>query len=122
MKLVLPLPPNRANAREHWRVTHNKRAAYYAAAQARVWQQTNAVSRGQFQPDAMVRVTATLYVWGRMDDDNAVARLKWALDLLRLMHIIRDDKRPWCRLSGIPEQRIDRTNQRLELVLEKVAA
>ena len=28
MKLTLPLPPNRANAREHYWTTHQKKKAY----------------------------------------------------------------------------------------------
>ena len=69
-----------------------------------------------------VLVTAKLYVWSQMDDDNAVARLKWVLDALKLSGLVRDDKRPWCSLTGIPAQEIDRSKQRVEIWLEKVAA
>lgn len=122
MKLILPLPENRANRRgsTHWARVKGDRDTYKQAACVAVWQQTTATQRGELGV-GHVAVTATLYVWQYMDDDNAVARLKWPLDVLKRTGVLHDDKRPWCRLSGIPEQKIDRTNQRLELVLEKVA-
>lgn len=117
LKIVLPLPPNRANAREHWRVTLRKKSAYYTAATLHILNQTKPSQRHSGLP---MKVSATLYVWAMMDDDNSVARLKWSLDALKLAGMIRDDKRPWCALSGIPVQVIDRKNQRVELTLERV--
>jgi hypothetical protein len=66
------------------------------------------------------RVTATLYVHNRMDDDNAVARLKWPLDALVAAGLLVDDKRPYCELTGIPKQTIARREPRVELLLEAV--
>jgi hypothetical protein len=51
-----------------------------------------------------------------MDDDNALARIKWAADWLQTRGYIVDDKRPHCRFT-IPEQVIDRKNQRLVLTI-----
>lgn len=122
MKLVLPLPENRANRKgsTHWARVKGDRDAYVQAAKVAVWQQAKAGARAALA-DGHVAVTATLYVWARMDDDNAVARLKWPLDVLKKTGVIHDDKRPWCRLTGIPEQVIDRKHQRVELVIEAAA-
>lgn len=121
IRVVLPLPPNRANDRSHWRKVHRTRSGYLAAAWTRAIAQTKATERG-FRMAPPMKVTATLYVWAKMDDDNAVARLKWPLDALKHAGLLRDDKRPWCTLTGIPEQTIDRANPRIELTLERVAA
>jgi len=59
-----------------------------------------------------------LYPRQLMDDDNAVARLKWCLDLLVERGIIVNDKRPHLTLTGIPDQRLGSKPTRIELTLE----
>lgn len=122
LRLTLPLPPNMANWRgsKNWRAVAGAKAAYKQAAYVRVLQQTRAVDRAATVADRFI-VRATLYVWGEMDEDNAVARLKPALDALQAARVLFNDKKPWCRLHGIPEQFVDRKNQRLELTIERAA-
>ena len=62
-------------------------------------------------------LTATLYVWGRMDPDNAVARLKWPIDCLVGHGLLRDDNGRWLDFTEIPKQVIDRKNPRVEIEL-----
>jgi hypothetical protein len=115
MKLTLPLPPNRANARGHWRKIQREKEAYDNRAHLELFRQFGAFPFVNVVDP--VNVTATLYVWSVMDDDNCVARLKWPLDCLKRYGLIVDDKHPHCTLTGIPEQVIDRKNQRVEIEL-----
>lgn len=112
----MPLPLNLANSRMHWAAKDLAR---------RQWQERAVVMerglRGRHRPMERATVSAVLFVGGNtMDDDNAVSRLKWCLDLLKLRGLIVDDKRPHLTLEGIPEQR-NATPRRVELTLTEVA-
>ena len=120
MRLTLQLPANRANAREHWATTHRRRKAYYEQAYLDLYHQLGPPRQKKNHIDPAI-VTATLYVWSLMDDDGATARLKWPLDALVNFGVLVDDKRPHCRLAGIPEQVIDRKRPRVELTVEVAA-
>lgn len=120
LRITLPLPPNRANARGHWRVIQRERKAYEAAAGTRLCEQVPA-GRRYALCDVPVRVTAAFYVWARMDQDNLVSRLKWPLDVLVKWGVLRSDAAEWFALSGIPSQAIDRKHQRVELLIEAQA-
>lgn len=111
LTLELPLPPNMANGRAHWRAKHRERRGYLAACDLAAFRLV--ASR---EPLDNVVLSSTLYLWATMDDDNALARIKWAADWLKTRGVIVDDKRPHCRFT-IPEQVIDRSNQRLALTL-----
>jgi hypothetical protein len=117
--ITLPMPSNRANRKgsSHWRGVYRDRGLYIGAAQTHALAQTR-VQQRMATASTCYRITATLYVWAMMDDDNAVARLKWPLDALRGIGILFSDKRPYCALAGIPAQVIDRKHQRIELILE----
>jgi hypothetical protein len=113
--LTLPLPLNLANSRMHWAAKDRAR---------KQWQERAVVMerglRGRHRVMQRAAVAAVLFVGGnRMDDDNAVARLKWPLDLLKIRGLIVDDKRPHLTLLGIPEQR-QGTPRRIELTLTEV--
>lgn len=114
--LTLPMPPNLANARLHWRRKLEKQHAW----QLRALVQERGL-RGRHRPMQQVRVRAMIYSRQRMDDDNAVARLKWPLDLLKQRGLIVDDARPHLQLAGIPEWR-QAHPERIVLVLEELDA
>ena len=125
VKLTLPLPPNRANAREHWRVTNRKKKQYYVEAEAALRMQCRWVmdmARGRPRVRAEVpcsepmRLEATLYGWGKMDRDNLVARLKWPIDCLVRYGLLIDDSEEWLDLQ-MPKQAGDRKNMRVEIEL-----
>lgn len=118
LKVVLPLPPNRANDRSHWRKVHREKKAYYELATFQLLLQSDYGRRVRAEGGDYFNVTATLYVKAKMDDDNAVARLKWPLDTLVNNGLLFSDKRPWCTLTGIPEQQIDRKHPRVEIVID----
>ena len=112
MKLTLPLPPNRANAREHWRVTHRKKVEYYEKAELALMTQ---YLGAQPSPRRM-RLYATFYLWNKMDQGNLVARLKWIEDSLVDSGLLVDDNEKWLDLQ-MPTQVTDRKNQRVEIEL-----
>lgn len=121
LALTLPMPPNLANARMHWRTKHKLLDQWRNRA---IVLEKKLRGRGQY-PKAMqrVRVSATFYVGSSrylMDDDNATARLKWCLDLLKQCGVIVDDKRPHLTLTGIPDQQ-PAGPRRVELVVEDVS-
>jgi len=116
--VTLPMPPNLANARMHWR---KKTQAHAAWKQRAIVGEPQLRGRRPRRPYERVVVTAVLYPRQLMDDDNAVARLKWCLDLLKDRGLIVDDKRPHLVLGGIPEQRVGGKPTRIELTIESAA-
>jgi hypothetical protein len=114
LTLTLPMPPNIANGRMHWRVKHQKRRDYIDACDMRV--KAKLAPHPPWKPLLRVTLNATLYCWSLNDDDNALARIKWAADWLKTRGYLVADKRPHCRFT-IPEQVIDRANQRLVLTI-----
>jgi hypothetical protein len=111
VRIVLPLPPNLANRRGHWRGWKRKQDNYGILC-------TAAHNQRPAEPLAPVTLDATLYLWNRNDEDNLTARLKWAIDWLVERKIILDDHPSALRLGTITQQ-IDRKNQRLEIVLRE---
>ena len=114
MRFVLPLPPNIANARWHWAQRNRHRTSYLTLC-------TVADHRRPPEPIAPAVVTATLYVHNMMDDDNAVARLKWAIDWLKVREIIEDDH-PACMTLAEVRQVVDRKRPRVEIRVEAMDA
>jgi len=112
----MPMPENLANARLHWAVKDKARKAY--------WRHCDLLVQGQIlpPPPAVPLPKATLSVrmtlGNAMDDDNALARCKWAIDFLVKRKYIVDDSRKHLRLAGLPEQIVSRKNAPcLELTL-----
>ena len=103
----------------HWSAKHRARVAYRNQCAARLY--ARLIPAAPAAPLSGVRLDSTLYLWSTMDDDNATARLKFAADFLKWAGYIVDDKRPHCRFT-IPEQVIDRANQRLVLTLTPAPA
>jgi hypothetical protein len=119
IELVLPLPPNLANARMHWRVKLKAKKAYTAA--LNMLSLARKIPRAPAEPLSGVTLAGHLYLWSFMDDDNALARIKWAADWLKGAGYIVDDKRPHCRFT-IPEQTVDRKSQRLVLSITPLSS
>jgi len=106
LTFVLPLPPNLANSRWHWRVKQNKKKQYTAALDllrvARLLPPVPSV------PWQRATVTAALVLGAAQDDDNAIARCKWALDWIVRAGYLSDDRRKVLRWGGFPEQLVTR--------------
>ena len=113
MKLTLPLPPNRANARWHWRREKELRDSYFMRCLVMHG------LRWRDAPLAYARISATLYVWNISDMDNLMARMKWPVDwLVHRGYITNDD--PAHLEWTLPMQQIDRKNPRVEIELEAI--
>lgn len=118
-RLVVPLPPNMANdGRVHWRRKYNAQQEYFDTLDLLL--AARRIPAPPREVPGRVRLTAHLFVWSEMDDDNALARLKHALDWLRTRGYVADDRRRNIEWTGLPQQTIDRRDQRLELIIEPV--
>ena len=109
--LILPLPPNRANARWHWRTEVKLKAAYYLRCRA--------AAPPPREPYERCRIHATFYLHNLMDHDNLAARMKWPQDYLVGKFIVDDDP-AHLEWAGFPEQVIDRKDKRLVIELEPI--
>lgn len=61
-----------------------------------------------FEPIARATIRARLVLGNAMDDDNAVARCKWPLDLLVELGWLKDDRRKVLKWEAFPEQVVSR--------------
>tara|TARA_R110000824_G_C15038842_1_gene660179 strand:- start:222 stop:578 length:357 start_codon:yes stop_codon:yes gene_type:complete len=113
MKFTLPLPPNRGNARWHWRTEKRKKDSWFVHADL-------LYKPSKKPPMAKAKISAKLYTYNKMDVDNLFARLKWPLDWLTRRGYIVDDDPDVLDWQGIPKQAVDRKNQRLEIQLEEI--
>ena len=125
LEFTIPLPPNRANDRSHWRKVHRDKLNYWAHLDA--IQLLNRADLGFYIPKppaaplTRAKIRATLFVWSLMDEGNSLARLKWPEDWLVTRGYIRNDTRIVLKWEGIPDQVVDRKHQRVELTLTEAA-
>ncbi len=105
--MLFPLPPNRANARGHWRKGFRALKAFYAECDTRVM--VKLLPRPPKEPWTHATIRAELTMRNPMDDDNALSRCKWLMDFLVTRGYIQDDARKCLRWEGIPTQRISRS-------------
>ena len=110
MRITLPLPPNRANSRWHWRTEKRKRDAYFLRCLV-------GVTKRPIRPFERARLKATFHMHQLMDIDNLMARMKWPVDWLVRTGFIMDDSHKVLEWE-LPRQRVDRKFQRLEIDLE----
>lgn len=113
VRLTLPMPPNVANGRMHWRTKHRTKLAYWDACDMRVVLRVN--PKAPAAPLDPAHIDARFFVHQTMDADNLMARAKIALDWLVSRGYIHDDAPQHLKWAGIPEQEVDRKNQRLEV-------
>lgn len=106
LTFVLPLPPNLANSRWHWRVKQNKKKQYYAALD--LLRVAKLLPPVPSEPWTVAEVRAAMVLGAAMDDDNAMARCKWALDWIVRAGYLVDDRRKALRWAGFPEQDVTR--------------
>ena len=116
MKLIFPMPPNLANSRMHWRTKHNAKKSLWAYMDVRQIFDIG-FPKPPREPMAKATISSVMYLGGAMDDDNAMNRHKWLLDWLKSRGYIMDDRKKCLTWAGLPEQVIDRKNQRIEITL-----
>lgn len=115
MKIVAPLPPNIANGRMHWRVKLNRKHAYHETLD--MLAAARQIPAPPPEPPRQATISAKLYLYSHMDDDNAMGRVKWFLDWLVTNGYLAGDSRKHLRWAGIPHQVIDRAAPRVEVTL-----
>lgn len=113
----LPMPDNIANGRMHWRVKLNAKKAYFATCDA--WQSLGETIAPPKKPLQRPTIASVMRLGARMDQDNAMARHKWALDWLQTRgYIVNDRHLTWLTLpTQIVGRRDDYT---LELTLTEI--
>jgi hypothetical protein len=103
----------------HWRVKHRARQQYAAAIYA--LQMAGQLPKIPWPAYPKATVRASLVLGAAMDDDNAVARCKWPLDILVELGYLADDRRKCLRWESFPEQTVSRKLEpSLTLVLTPV--
>lgn len=118
MKITLPLPPNMANSRMHWRVKQKAKKAYWESCGLRSVIEAPIYALAA-DPYPKAKVKATIYCGGRMDHDNAIARLKWPIDWLVEAKILIGDNPSQLEWDWPIKQVIKRDNNyRVEFELE----
>lgn len=120
MNLSFPLPPNRANARGQWRKHHFARIRYWETLDR--WQLIGRIPPPPPEAFYKVMATVTLRLFNRMDQGNALNRMKWIEDWLRTRGYIVDDTEKHFEYTGLPKQVIARGNQGVDLTLEAIPA
>ncbi len=122
MRIVLPLPPNMANSRMHWRVKNRERQNYLVLCD--LWSTRVVDGRVFFAGPPLkcgvrVVISATIHHTHTMDQDNSMARLKWPVDWLVTNRYMVDDDPAHLVWIGLPTQvKCKRDERRVEFVLE----
>jgi hypothetical protein len=116
---AMPLPPTITNAsgksRMFWSVEGAKKDYWRSCDE---WRGEGRIPPKPPLPYRRAWLRVTLYLGGAMDDDNATARAKWALDWLVKHRYLLSDRRTCLRWVGIPDQVVSRSHEyRLVLTL-----
>lgn len=119
LTVVLPLPPNIANGRMHWRAKYVARGKYMDACDA---SQAAEGFRHRWNPGHTTpnhehaTLKFGLYVGAQMDHDNALSRVKWPVDWLVAAGYLVDDSPKHCTMS-IPHQVITRKKPEQKVII-----
>jgi hypothetical protein len=111
----LPLPPANVNARGGWKGSHFRRKRYWQQCDNTVTLKKNPLPPYP-RPWLRAQAVIELRTFNPMDQDNAEARLKDALDWLQSRGYVVNDR----HLTYSLTQRVDRKNRGLTLTLEEV--
>ena len=117
MRFILPLPPNRANARWHWRTEKAKQKEYFFQCRLKHPFPPNMLDTHQFE---RATISVSFYLHNLNDVDNLMARCKWPVDWLVHQGWLVDDGPKVLEWVGLPTQEIDRKDQRVEITLTEI--
>jgi hypothetical protein len=120
LTFAMPLPPtitNSASGRSrNPHALESEKKRYWRACDE--WRGEGRIPPKPPLPYRRAWLRVTLYVGGAMDDDNATARAKWALDWLVKHRYLLSDRRTCLRWTGMPDQVVSRSHEyRLVLTL-----
>lgn len=120
--IVVPLPPNMLNggfSRAHWMeksALKNQYAGFLEALRS-----ARMMPEPPSSPPAKVLLEVHLFVRSEMDDEGAMARCKWPIDLFcRAGYMTDDDRAHMTR--GMPQQTVTQKEpQRIEFQITEIA-
>ena len=90
IELTVPLPPNLANGRYHWRKLARLKKDYYADLDAR--QSAGLIPPPPERPMRRPLLESVMLCGAKHDADNAVSRHKWTIDWLATRGYIENDR------------------------------
>jgi hypothetical protein len=100
---LMPIPPQRANFRGSWQKSHGQKLRYWQQLDNLVLQKL--LPRRPLKPWPHATITAHFTMRSvHMDQDNALARCKWAVDWLTQRHYLAGDTPSCLTWTGIPTQ------------------
>lgn len=102
--LILPMPPNMANSRMHWRSKDAARQTYFGHCDT--LRTLGLLPEPPRVAPTHATIEARLVLMREMDADGAMSRLKWAVDWLVTRGYLEDDKPSHLSWRGVPEQAI----------------
>lgn len=106
-----------ANSRMHWRVKQKTKKAYWDSCD--IYRALWLRNGRQFE---RAKIRATIFCGGRMDHDNAIARLKWPVDFLVTQGLLAGDKPSQLSWHWPIEQVVKRNQEyRVEITIEEDA-
>lgn len=123
LELTLPMPPlftnsNRGRSR-HWRAIHAEKLDYWRLLDLLV--AARKIPRPPASPIVRATFRSVMYLGGAMDEENAAARHKIAIDWLCTRGYLAGDRRKNLRWEAFPEQVIKRDgNYRLVLTITPI--
>lgn len=116
LTFVMPMPPNLANGRMHWAKKHKERTNYFGSLNIR--QAAGMLPKPPASPPSKAKIRAKMFLGAPMDHDNAVARLKWAVDWLVAERYLAGDRPGQLEWENFPQQVIKRNKDyRIELTV-----
>jgi hypothetical protein len=118
--LALPMPPNMANGRGHWRAKDAARKAYFGECDTLFLHSLLPMPETQAGniPQRKVRLKMTLYTVRENDWDNLTARCKWAVDWLVRTGYMVDDSPDWMDLQMPKQEKAAGTPPRIVFEIE----
>lgn len=123
LELTLPMPELFTNSNHgrsrHWRAMYREKLAYWQRLDLLVL--ARQIPRPPARPIARATLRSVMYLGGAMDEENAAARHKIAIDWLRERGYIADDRRKNLRWESFPEQVVKRDgNYRIALTITPI--
>lgn len=107
----IPMPDNinSNKSRTHWRARDRLRKEYFARLDD--WQGAGLIPAPPRTPFVKATIRSLMQLGNLMDDDNAVARHKVALDWLKTRGYIMDDRRKCLKWEAFPDQIVKRNGE-----------
>ena len=115
IEILFGTPPDRGNAREHWRTVNKKKNLFYEECDNK--QLLGLIPPPPKRPITKCKVEAHFKLHNPNDWDNLYARLKYPLDWLETRGYILDDSPRVIIEAPVVTQEVDRKNKCLSVTI-----